>query len=263
MFFFYHTLSFASKAFPQFDNIVFVEEYVEEQAPNPSAAAPVQVEAIFKSYSQLGISALTGFHRIDSVDTNTGGRALFLSEPSLGFRGGWEQLWREHLSTGVNIAIQNVKMSKPQVGTLTDGNHKVSQMEFYSSWNFNDFGAFKFQVGQTTRLISRALSVGNATLDPIDQTYGGMGLTFNLLKKDKLKLDLVSGYNLYLSSDSYRYNIKRSQELLIGPRIMHDLDNKILELEIEYKNMDQDLGIARQKSKALTARFGFIFKIGK
>ena len=262
-FFSYHVLSFAGEAPSQLNNIVFVEEYVKEQDSTPIAAAPVPVEPIFKSYSQLGISALTGFHRIDSVDTNTGGKALYLSGPSLGFLGGWEQVWFENWSTGVNLAVEKVKMLKPQVGTLTGGNHKIAQMELYSSWRFDDFGALKFQVGQTTRLISRAISVGNATLDPIDQTYAGMGLTCNLLKKNKLKLDFVTGYNFYLTSDSYRYNIESSRELLIGPRITHDLDNNILDLEISYSIMSQNLGIARQKSKALTTRFGFIFKLGK
>jgi hypothetical protein len=257
-FFSYSSLTFGSEAFPQLDNVFFVEEYVEEEVP-----PPLPVETVFKSYSRLGVFALSGFHRIDSMDTNTGGKALFLSEPSWGFLGNWEQLWFERWSTGVNIAIQNVKMSKPQVGALDERNHKFAQMEVYSSWDYNNWGALKFQVGQATRLISRALSAGSVTLDSVDQTYGGLGLAFNLLNKDKLKLDLLSGYNLYLASDTYRYNIKKSKELLIGTRISHDLDNNILELEIEYKNMDQDLGIARQKSKALTSRFGFIFKIGK
>lgn len=63
--------------------------------------------------------------------------------------------------------------------------------------------------------------------------------------------------------ESYWYNCNKSHDILIGSKITHDLVNNILELEIEYKEANQRLGIARQKTKAIPARFGFYFKIGK
>jgi hypothetical protein len=240
-------------------------EPIAQAATAPQTAQATQVERsqAFKAHSRLRASSVFDFHRINSTSSSSQGTATLLSDPSLGLKLSWEQIWSEQFSTEFLVSQAQVKMRDASSGTLLGGNKTLSKIGFGLNYSLNPDLKLKVDSNYGNQLFARAISLGTATLDSVDVSRLGVSVIPTLVRKGDLSLDLQLGYFQVFSTSTTNYSLKTGSGFILAPGVRHKLKAITLELDLKYEELQQDSSISTQENKQTGIHFGLSFEVGK
>lgn len=258
-------LSDAAISGPNGSRKISSEEPSPAEAPQAAIAQPEEPRNARdpSAYTELKLSGLYGFYRINSTGSSNGNRALILSDPSFGLKLGWEQIWSDRFVSGEEISYASIKMRRASAGSLEAATHTMGNIDLYLGYRLIPWLQLKAFSSYGKGLFARAVSPGTATLDSIYQSRVGVSLAPTLVERGNLSLGVELGGFRTLPASNGEYAINKSNGYLIASSVRQNLRSAILDLKIIYEKSKQPSNISNQENTKLATELGLAIELGK